>query len=145
MAVADVKAAIIEEMLTIDDITDLADDRIGSVHRRSWGIEPGYMILVRLNGSPGEADWRPVGFQATRLDMEFYGATPDAANELWQAAHPTLCPVQGQARLKGFTRAGCRVVGIDKEAGPFEVIDQITKLPFTFASYVAVWAEIPVS
>lgn len=145
MTLPDIKAAFITELRAQTDITALTSTRIGSVHRKAWGAEPGYMILVKLNGSPTAAEWQEIGFQATRLDVEFYGSDPDSANHLWQVAHPLIVPTPGAAKLHAFTRENCRVVKVDQEAGPFEILDPVTKLYFTFMSYVAIWAEIAVA
>lgn len=144
MAMSDIKAAFISRLISQSAVNTLTGGKIGSVQRGSYGAEPGYMILIRLAGSPGEEQWYEVGFQTTRLDCEFYGPTPDLATNLWRVAHPTICPQQGASGLHGFTAENCRVVSVEKEAGPIELIDPDTNLYFTFVSYVATWAEVSV-
>lgn len=141
MATPDVKAAVIAKMLTISVITALTT-RIGSVHRTVWGAEPGHFILIRIAGDTDYLTWSEVQYQKTRLDMEFYGVSPEDAYELWRTVHPALCPRQGSGTHR-FIASNCSVVGLEKESGPFELIDDLTQLPFIAASYLALWSEVP--
>lgn len=140
MSMPDIKAATITHMLAVSAIS-AQTTRIGSVHRTVWGAEPGKFILIRIAGNTDETNWYEFGYQKTRMDMEFYGATPEDAFELWRTVHPELCPRQGSGQFR-FVSENCKVVGLEKESGPFELIDDVTELPFVSATYVALWSEI---
>lgn len=144
MALPDIKAAVIEHLLASSDITALVSTRIGSVQREAWGAEPGPFVLVRVNGSPGLGNWKEVGFQVTRLDFEFHAMSPDEATQVWRTVHPVICPQQGASQKWAFTISNCRVVYMEQESGPFEILDPTTDQYFTGAAYIAVWAEVAV-
>lgn len=134
---ADIKQAVIDKLIAASGITD----QIGSAHKKSWGAEPGDMILLRMAGAPGEDQWAEIDFHASRMDIECYGNTPDSAYTLWRKLDEILRPKQGGAALNSFTIDNCRVVKCDKESGPGEFVDDVTKLPYTLATYTFVYTE----
>lgn len=141
----DIKAAFIQRLEASTTVT-AQTTRIAGALRKSWTSTPGKAIVIRINGSPGIERWYEVGMFSSRLDIEFYGASPDQAYDLWLNVHPVICPGQGSAEVHGFTQGQCRVAWVELESGPFELIDtDVTNLPFTQVSYVAVWAGVPVS
>lgn len=145
MALPDIKAAIIEKLLAEPVVTAVSSN-IGSVHRQSWGAEPEYMLLLRLAGTPGDDNWYEIGFHSTRIDMAFHAATPDLAMGFWRTVHPVICPDQSDSTLRhAFNAENCRVIWMEKEAGPFEIMDPVTNREFVEVSYVVVWAGLPLA
>lgn len=134
----DVEKLVIHYLLSVDELADLVDDRIGS---RKDGPFP-RVTVTRLGGSAGPI---PAHLDAARIEVEAWanhakeGGGKGSANLVARTAQAAMYEMVNASHEEGV------VTDVECVLGPSWVPDQVTDRPRYILSFIVRVHPIPVS
>jgi hypothetical protein len=119
---ADVERMVIQYLLTVDEVTDLVGEEIGSRKDKPYPR----LTVTRVGGSPGPI---PAHLDAARIQVEAWAPKPSdgggksSANEIARVAQAAMYDMVNASHEDGV------VTDVECASGPLWVPDPITALP----------------
>lgn len=132
---ADVIESLIALLREDPEVLAVAGDRIygGRVPQHAQEEMPMPSVVLRYAGGIQAQDFVPL--QRPRVDVTYYGRTPQEADSLRRTAHPVL------KSLRRRTVSGVLLYSAQEDGGPVAGSEQSTNWPYSFTSWTVLAAE----
>lgn len=128
----DVEKLVIAYLLTIDELDDLVDDRIGSRKDKPYPR----VTVTRVGGGPGPM---PAHLDPARIQLEAWSETKVEANQVARTAQAAMYAMVNVAHEDGV------VTDVECTLGPSWVPDPLTSTPRYVLDFIVRVHPIPVS